>query len=212
MNFIYSGWIIEPFNNMRNLKIKSPPTVAFFAAINHNLNICICTLAIKGPWKTETYKETYKNNRTDRNPPITAKNVTFWPRQTHFICFLILTLCWLTATKNATVGGDLNFRFPMLLKGAVTEEWCLSCEWVAGITIPEKFTYKINLGGNPDLWVVDVINGPITWRSVLVRAKKDWNSIAITWQVSAQAEIWNCGEKWKTASMPKLNFQPGLKF
>ena len=28
----------------------------------------------------------------------------------------------LTAAKNATVGGDLNFRFRMLLKGAVTLE------------------------------------------------------------------------------------------
>ena len=34
-------------NNMRNLKFISPPTVAFFAAINHNLNIC--TSAINGP-------------------------------------------------------------------------------------------------------------------------------------------------------------------
>ena len=27
---------------------------------------------------------------------------------------------WLTAAKNATVGGDLNFRFRVLLKGAVS--------------------------------------------------------------------------------------------
>ena len=36
-----------PFNNMRNLKFKSPPTVAFFPAVNQNLNICM--LAINGP-------------------------------------------------------------------------------------------------------------------------------------------------------------------
>ena len=36
-----------PFNNTRNLKFISPPTVAFFVAVNHNLNIF--TSAINGP-------------------------------------------------------------------------------------------------------------------------------------------------------------------
>ena len=27
------------------------------------------------------------------------------------------------AAKNATAGGDLNFRFRMLLKGTVKEQW-----------------------------------------------------------------------------------------
>ena len=66
-------WITAPFNNTRNLKFKSPPTVPFFAAVNHNLKIC--TSAINEPWKTETYK----NNKMDWNPPIIAKNMTFWP-------------------------------------------------------------------------------------------------------------------------------------
>ena len=39
--------ITAPFNNTRNLTFKSIPTVAFFAAVNHNLNIC--PLAINGP-------------------------------------------------------------------------------------------------------------------------------------------------------------------
>ena len=38
--------VIAPFNNMQNLKFKSPPTVAFFPAVNHNLNIG--ALAING--------------------------------------------------------------------------------------------------------------------------------------------------------------------
>ena len=60
---------IVPFNNMQNRSaILITPTVAFFAAINHNL--IIWTLAISGPWKPETYK-------MDQNPPITAKNMTF---------------------------------------------------------------------------------------------------------------------------------------
>ena len=110
-----------PFNNMRNLKFISPPTVAFFVAVNHNLNIC--TSAINGPWKTETYKNnrmdrnppiTTKNVtfwplvkgpwktetfKMDRNPPITAKKVTFWPRWTHLSPFQRLPLLWLTAAK-----------------------------------------------------------------------------------------------------------------
>ena len=47
--WIFSGTsiFIAPFNNTRNLKFKSPPTVAFFAAVNHNLNIC--SSPINGP-------------------------------------------------------------------------------------------------------------------------------------------------------------------
>ena len=66
--------ITAPFNNMRNLKFRSESTVASFAAVNHNLNIC--TLVINEPSKTETYK----NNNMDRNPPITVKDGTFRPR------------------------------------------------------------------------------------------------------------------------------------
>ena len=67
-------YITAPFNNMQNLKFKSPPTVAFFNAVNHNLKIWTST--INGLWNTETYK----TNKMDRNPPIIAKSVTFWPR------------------------------------------------------------------------------------------------------------------------------------
>ena len=129
-----------PFNNTRNQKFISPPTVPFFAAVNHDLNIC--TSAINGPWKTETYK----NNKMDRNPPITAKNVTFWacvnvppktdaykmdrnppvtannmtfwPCWAHFIRFL-RPATLIGGSENAIVCGYLNFRFCMLLKGAV---------------------------------------------------------------------------------------------
>ena len=34
-----------PFNNMQNLKFISPPTVAFFSAVNHNLNICASAIS-----------------------------------------------------------------------------------------------------------------------------------------------------------------------
>ena len=132
-------YFTAPFNNMRNLKFKSSPTVAFFAAINYNSNIC--TLATKGPWKTQTYK----NNKMDQNQPITAKNVTFslrvngpWKTETHimdqnpsiiaknvtfwpgwpqFLRFLILPLRWLTAAKT-----ELNrwwrfeFQFPHVIE------------------------------------------------------------------------------------------------
>ena len=42
-----AGSLTAPFDNMRNLKFKSPPTEAFSPAINHNLNICMS--AINGP-------------------------------------------------------------------------------------------------------------------------------------------------------------------
>ena len=49
-----------------------------------------------------------------------------------------------------------------------------------------------------------------------------WNFVAITWLVSARAEIWNCREKWETAILfrwkhnhwacPSSVFSPGLNF
>ena len=59
-----------------------------FAAVHHSLNICMS--AINGSWKRETW----------------LNSIYSFP------------LCWLMASKNATVGGDLNFRFCMLLKSA----------------------------------------------------------------------------------------------
>ena len=44
---IFGAELTEPFNNTRILKFTSPPTVAFFTAVNHYLNIC--TTAINGP-------------------------------------------------------------------------------------------------------------------------------------------------------------------
>ena len=38
--------------------------------------------------------------KMDRNPPITAKNMTLWPRWTHFIRFQRLSLRWLMAGKT----------------------------------------------------------------------------------------------------------------
>ena len=43
--------IINIYGACQNLKFKSLPTVAFFAAVNHNLNT-VCLHAINGPWKT----------------------------------------------------------------------------------------------------------------------------------------------------------------
>ena len=126
--------ITAPFNNIRNLKFKSPTTVAFFAAVNHNLNIC--TLAINGPWKTETYK----NNKMDRNPP-QQRTWPFDPMSTD--CEKQKPSEWIEihqsqertwpstmlidSSENATVGGDLNFRFLMLLKGVVTLSFLWAC-------------------------------------------------------------------------------------
>ena len=158
---------------MRNLKFKSPPTVAFYAAVNHNLNIC--TPAINGPWKTETYK----NNKMDRNPPITAKDVTFWPRVKEtwknrnlqngsksanhseerdaltplnsFYSFSKTTATLIHGSENATVGGDLNFRFRMLLKGAVITS---HPGWIHhSFSYPSSSTAAIPLQGNVARWV-----------------------------------------------------------
>ena len=80
-----------------------------FPSIIIILNICACMSAINRPWKTETYI-------MDRNPSITVKNMTFWPRRTQFIHFQRLPLHCLTATENATVGGDLNFGFHVYIE------------------------------------------------------------------------------------------------
>ena len=126
---------------MWNLTFKSPPAVVFFAAVNHNWNICM--LAINGLWKTKTYK----NNKMDRNPPITVNNVTFWPRNNgpwktetfkmdrnppitakesdfltplnSFYSFSKTSAMLIDGSENTTVRGDLNFRFRMLLKGTI---------------------------------------------------------------------------------------------
>ena len=52
----HSPLITALFNNMWNLKFISLPTVAFFAAVNHHLNIC--TLAINGSWKNRNLQLT----------------------------------------------------------------------------------------------------------------------------------------------------------
>ena len=54
MREVWSGLTV-PFNNKRNLKFISPPTVAFFTAINRNLNIC--TLAINGTLKNRNLQK-----------------------------------------------------------------------------------------------------------------------------------------------------------
>ena len=104
-------FITAPSNNMQNLTFISPPTVAFFTAINHNLNICSMS-TINRPWKTETYK----NNKMDRNPPITAKNVSFWPR---------LNGSW----KTETFKMDWNPFDPVELILVVFKDFCYVDWW-----------------------------------------------------------------------------------
>ena len=67
---LFISYLTTLFNNMQNLKFKSPLTVALFAAVNYDLNIC--KSAINGPWKTETSKMEWHS-------PIIVKKVTFWP-------------------------------------------------------------------------------------------------------------------------------------
>ena len=160
--FLLHCSLTAPFNNMWNLKFTSTPTVVFFAAVNHNLNICTST--INGLWKTETYKndkmdqihQSHERTRpfdpvsTDREkqkPSLWIESHQSqwrtWPFDPVELILLTFSKTYTTmidGRENATISGYLNFRFRMLLKGTAT--YFLSFHLESFIS-PPKNPYKV---------------------------------------------------------------------
>ena len=95
---------LTPFNSMQNLIFKSVPTVAIFIVVNHNLNICRST--INGP-------------QNALKSPNHSEECDLLTLMTSVYLFSGASTTLLMTAKNATFGGDLNFRFCLLLKSAL---------------------------------------------------------------------------------------------
>ena len=136
-----------------------------------------------GPWKTEAFK-------MDPNSPITAKNVTLWAPLNSFYSFWKTAATLIDGRENSTVGGDFNFRFRMLLKGAVSNAHGPLCIWIFCIfarqithNVLEKFFMVVWCLWHLNVLLVECTTGaqsrsqsPQAFLSVVGRPERLWDN------------------------------------
>ena len=106
------------FNSMQNLKFKSPLTVTFFSAINHNLNIH--TSAINWPWKRNIKNGSKSTNHSKERDLLIPLNSNLFSET-----FDLFIQGWALIKFSYLQGGRL-IKVGTYLRWALIQGWWLS--------------------------------------------------------------------------------------
>ena len=129
-----------PFNNMWNLKFKSPTKVVFLHAVN------------QGGASVRKWINWVQLDKKLIFFAMTGRFLSFF-----IFIFLFSILRWLPTyeymfsnydcgeRKNTTVGGDLNFRFGMLLKGAGKLDRWIPVNIIVHVVSRHNSFYRLSL-------------------------------------------------------------------